>query len=260
MCRHELTDEEWAVIQPLLPNKPRGVPRVDDRRVLNGILWRFRTGAPWRDVPERYGPRTTLYNRFVRWRAAGVWDRILKAVAAAYDGDIVMIDSSCVRVHQHGASGKRGGAEDGRMGRSRGGLTTKIHALVDAEGRPVRLELTAGQAGDAPAAEGLLEELSSGATLIADRAYGHQCDPRLRRRPRRLGEHPAPQHPQASVQLQRLGLPAAQPRRALLQPHQALPRPRHPLRQASRQLPRRPQARRNPHLACCIMSPRPSIR
>jgi transposase len=108
MRRHELTDEEWAIIQPLLPNKVRGVPRVDDRRVLNGILWRFRTGAPWRDVPERYGPRTTLYNRFVRWRKAGVWDRILDAVSEAYDGDIVMIDSSCVRVHQHGAAGKRG--------------------------------------------------------------------------------------------------------------------------------------------------------
>ena len=108
MRRHELTDEEWAVIKPLLPNKPRGMPRVDDRRVLNGILWRFRTGAPWRDVPERYGPRTTLYNRFVRWRAAGVWDRILDGISRAYDGEIVMIDSSCVRVHQHGASGKKG--------------------------------------------------------------------------------------------------------------------------------------------------------
>jgi transposase len=65
-------------------------------------------GAPWRDVPERYGPRTTLYNRFVRWRAAGVWDRLLDAVSEAYDGAIVMIDSSCVRVHQHGAAVKRG--------------------------------------------------------------------------------------------------------------------------------------------------------
>lgn len=62
MRRHELTDAEWAIIAPLLPNKVRGVARVDDRRVINGILWRFRTGAPWRDVPERYGPRTTLYN------------------------------------------------------------------------------------------------------------------------------------------------------------------------------------------------------
>ena len=108
MRRHVLTDEGWSIIAPLLPNKVRGVARVDDRRVINGILWRFRTGAPWRDVPERYGPRTTLYNRFVRWRAAGVWGRLLGAVSAGYDGDIVMIDSSCVRVHQHGAAVKKG--------------------------------------------------------------------------------------------------------------------------------------------------------
>ncbi len=108
MRRHELSDHEWSIIRPLLPNKPRGVPRVDDRRVLNGILWRFQTGSPWRDIPERYGPHTTCYNRFVRWRKAGVWDRILEAVTAAYDGDIIMIDSSCVRVHQHGATAKRG--------------------------------------------------------------------------------------------------------------------------------------------------------
>jgi Transposase and inactivated derivatives len=108
MRRDELSDEEWAIIQPLLPQKSRGVPRVDDRGVINGILWRFRTGAPWRDVPERCGPRTTLYNRFVRRRAAGIWARILDAVSEAYDGDIVMIDSSCVRVHQHGAAVERG--------------------------------------------------------------------------------------------------------------------------------------------------------
>jgi transposase len=108
MRRHELTDFEWKIIEPLLPNKPRGVPRVNDRRVLNGILWRFRTGSPWRDIPERYGPSTTCYNRFVRWCEAGVWDRILDAVSAAYDGDLIMIDSSCVRVHQHGATGKKG--------------------------------------------------------------------------------------------------------------------------------------------------------
>lgn len=106
--RYELTDQEWSIIEPLLPNKPRGVPRVDDRRVLNGILWRFRTGSPWAEIPERYGPPTTCYNRFVRWRRAGVWDRLLRAVSEAYDGDIVMIDSTCVRVRQHGATGKKG--------------------------------------------------------------------------------------------------------------------------------------------------------
>lgn len=106
--RYELTDGEWSIIEPLLPNKPRGVPRVDDRRVLNGILWRFRTGSPWAEIPERYGPSTTCYNRFVRWRKAGVWDRLLAAVSAAFEGEIVMIDSTCVRVHQHGATGKKG--------------------------------------------------------------------------------------------------------------------------------------------------------
>ena len=71
MARFDLTDFEWSVIQPLLPNKPRGVPRVDDRRVLNGIFWRLRTGAPWADIPARYGPHTTCVNRFNRWRKAG---------------------------------------------------------------------------------------------------------------------------------------------------------------------------------------------
>jgi transposase len=100
MRRHELSDEEWAVIEPLLPNNSRGIKRVDDRRVINGILRRFRTGSSKRDVPERYGLRTTLYNRFSPWRKAGVWDRLLDAVSKRYDGDIVMIDSSCVRVHR----------------------------------------------------------------------------------------------------------------------------------------------------------------
>jgi len=69
--RYELSDYEWTAIKPMLPNKPRGVRRVNDRRVLNGIFWVLRSGAPWRDLPEVYGPRTTCYNRFVRWRRAG---------------------------------------------------------------------------------------------------------------------------------------------------------------------------------------------
>src|SRR5690625_6432979 len=77
--RYEITDFEWSIIQPLLPNKPRGKPRVDDRKVLNGIFWRLRTGAPWADIPECYGPPTTCYNRFVRWRKLGVWDQIGRA-------------------------------------------------------------------------------------------------------------------------------------------------------------------------------------
>ena len=108
MNRYDLSDFEWSVIEPLLPNKPRGVPRVDDRRVLNGIMWVLRSGAPWRDLPERYGPYTTCYNRFNRWRKKGIWDRLMDAIVEAYDGDIQMIDSSSVRVHQHAAGSKRG--------------------------------------------------------------------------------------------------------------------------------------------------------
>ncbi|ESY97722.1 transposase [Mesorhizobium sp. LNHC209A00] len=108
MSRYDLTDFEWRVIEPLLPNKPRGVPRVDDRRVLNGIFWVLRSGAPWRDLPERYGPRTTCHNRFVRWRKAGVWDRLMANITKAHDGTVQMIDTSIVRVHQQGATAKRG--------------------------------------------------------------------------------------------------------------------------------------------------------
>jgi transposase len=108
MGRYDLTDFEWEAIQPHLPNKPRGVPRVDDRRVLNGIFWCLRSGAPWADMPARYGPPTTVYNRFNRWRKAGVWDRLMDAITKAYDGDVQMIDTSVVRVHQQGATAKRG--------------------------------------------------------------------------------------------------------------------------------------------------------
>jgi transposase len=108
MSRYDLTDLEWRVIEPLLPNKPRGVPRVDDRRVLNGIFWVLRSGAPWRDLPERYGPRTTCYNRFVRWRKAGVWHRLMDTISAAHDGEIQMIDSTSIRAHQQAATAKKG--------------------------------------------------------------------------------------------------------------------------------------------------------
>src|SRR3982074_2260134 len=97
-------------------------------------------------LPETYGPCTTCYNRFVRWRRAGVWDRIMEALAASQDAAVQMIDTSIVRVHQHGACIAGNRAQ--HMGRSRGGLTSKVHAVVDANGLPVRLGLTPGEAHD----------------------------------------------------------------------------------------------------------------
>ncbi len=102
--RYELSDGEWSIIERLLPDKPWGGPRVGDRRVLNGVLWRF--------VPVRHGLKyrkaTAPRRPLIRWRKAGVWDRLLLGVSAAFEGEIVLIDSTCVRVHQHGATGKKG--------------------------------------------------------------------------------------------------------------------------------------------------------
>jgi transposase len=108
MARFELTDKEWGIISPLLPNKPRGVPRTDDRRVLNGIFYILRTGSPWRDLPERYGAYTTAYNRYNRWAKAGVWLRIFETLAARSPQSLQFIDSSVIRAHQHAAGGKKG--------------------------------------------------------------------------------------------------------------------------------------------------------
>ena len=98
------------MIEPLLPTKVRGVKRRDDRQLLNGIFWRLRTGAPWADIPARYGPHTTCVNRVNRWRQAGHGARIVASISEAYDGDVQMIDSSSIRVHQQGANGAKKGA------------------------------------------------------------------------------------------------------------------------------------------------------
>lgn len=108
MARSDLSEVEWRLIEPLLPNKPRGVARVDDRCVINGIFYVLRTGSPWRDLPSRYGPHTTVYNRFNRWAKAGVWVRVFEALAAGSPGSMHLIDSSIIRAHQHAAGGKKG--------------------------------------------------------------------------------------------------------------------------------------------------------
>ena len=122
MARFDLTDSEWSVIQPLLPRKSRGVKRVDDRRVLNGIFWRLRTGAPWADIPSRYGPsrygpsrygpsrygpHTTLCQPVQPLAQGGCLGDADGSGFKAYDGKVQMIDASSVRVHQHAANGQK---------------------------------------------------------------------------------------------------------------------------------------------------------
>ena len=110
MARFDLTDAEWALIEPLpgADGSRNGRPRLDDRKVLNGIFFILRTGSPWRDLPERYGPYTTAYNRFNRWAKRGVWLKVFEALSAKSPQSLHLIDSSIVRAHQHAAGGKKG--------------------------------------------------------------------------------------------------------------------------------------------------------
>jgi len=114
--RHELTDDQWQQLAPLLPpQRPAtGRPTKDHRTVLNGIVWILRSGAPWRDLPERYGSWQTVYSRFRRWQEAGLWDRILLTLQAdaahdgTLDGSLTMIDGTNIRAHQQAAGAKKG--------------------------------------------------------------------------------------------------------------------------------------------------------
>ena len=100
-----LSEAQFARLRPLLPNKVRGVPRVDDRRVISGIVHVLRNGLMWRDAPSEYGPHKTLYNRFVRWSAAGVFNRIFEALAAeSRETGMVMIDATHLKAHRTAAS------------------------------------------------------------------------------------------------------------------------------------------------------------
>ncbi len=111
--RGESSDTAWAALAPLLPlDGRRERPWTDHRKVISGIFWKVRTGAPWRDLPERYGPWQTCYDRFVRWRRDGTWERLLSHVQAKSDlvSDVlveVSVDSTVVRAHQHAAGARR---------------------------------------------------------------------------------------------------------------------------------------------------------
>jgi transposase len=111
-----MSDPQWNQIKPLLPPQkpPTGCPAKDHRTIINGILWILRTGAPWRDLPRRYGPWSTVSGRFYHWRKIGLWEQVLSALQAQADAagklnwDIHFVDGSVIRAHQHAAGAKRG--------------------------------------------------------------------------------------------------------------------------------------------------------
>ncbi|MFH9016654.1 IS5 family transposase [Streptomyces sp. NPDC017943] len=193
MGRGDLTNAEWARLESLLPpGGARGGRWSDHRRVINGFLYRVRTGVQWRDLPERFGPWETVYKRHRRWSSDGTWKMLLSRIQAAEDaaGGIdwdVSVDPTAVRAHQQAAGarkappaldprvrgqirGRSDAAETGRppggggqtgecLGRSRSGFTTKIHLAADGRCRPLSFVLTPGHYGDGPQLEHVLKQI-----------------------------------------------------------------------------------------------------
>jgi transposase len=183
--RHALSDRQWGLIKNLLPeNGHRGRRWKDHRSLIDGILWILRTGSPWRDLPDRFGPWKTVYERFRRWTREGLWDRVLAEVQGErqrrgkIDWRLFAIDSTIVRAHKAAAGAERARPmnepADHAIGRSRGGLSTKIHLVCDRTGMPMSVSLSPGQAHDLTACVPLVDSLQV-------RTGG-----RMRRRPDRL--------------------------------------------------------------------------
>jgi len=171
MVRYWLRDDQFERIKGVLPGKRSDPGRTgsNNRVFLEAVLWIARTGSPWRDLPVELGLWNSVYQRFARWSRKGVWHRLFAQLAGDADFEEVFIDSTIVRAHQHAAgAAKKSG--DQALGRSRGGLGTKIHALVDGLGCLARFRLTGGEAGDSPQALPLLLDLNPG-SVSADKAY-----------------------------------------------------------------------------------------
>ena len=178
--RFDLTDVQWAALEPALP-VPSGLgrpPKWSRRQLIDGIRWRTRVGSPWRDVPALYGPWQTVYGLFRQWQRDGTWQMLLALLQAVADaaGRIVWdvsVDSTMARAHQHAAGARRDGAgqvespggvadepADHGLGRSRGGLTTKLHLGCEQGQKLMSLVVTAGQRGDSPQFTVVLDGIS----------------------------------------------------------------------------------------------------
>ncbi|MFI2189065.1 IS5 family transposase [Streptomyces sioyaensis] len=191
-----LTDVQWSRIEPLLPdrNPRRGGRWRDHRQMIEAIAWKYRTGSPWKDMPSEFGSWKGVYNRLRKWALDGTWKRVFTVLLAQADAEgdlgwVVSVDSTSVRAHQHAAGarkkGRAGEPEERALGRSRGGLTTKVHLAADDHCRPLAFVLTPGQAGDAPAFEQVMATIRvprplgrprvRPAMVLADKAYSSRA-------------------------------------------------------------------------------------
>lgn len=170
--RKHLSNECWEAFVPYVRALSRYGRKTDLRRFVEAVVWVLRTGCPWRDLHESFGPWATVYRRFRRWALAGRWRRLHEALTARLpEIASLLIDSTCVRAHGH-AAGAAGGQKHQALGRSRGGFGTKIHAAVSEGGRLLSLRLTGAQRSDIQQAEPLLEAAAAeNKSVICDKAY-----------------------------------------------------------------------------------------
>ena len=168
MPRLLLTDEHWSKLRPiLLEQSVYDKPTL--RLTVEGVLYRLRTGCPWRDLPAEFGNWNAIFKKFNYWSSKEKVMNVFQALVIEPDDEWQFIDSTSVRAHQH-SSGAQGKGDEA-IGRSRGGRTSKIHLGVDGYGLPLHFEISAGQNHDAKAAPSLLDSLPRADCTIADKAY-----------------------------------------------------------------------------------------
>ncbi|BFU88864.1 MAG: IS5 family transposase [Nitrospira sp.] len=171
--RYGLRDDQWEKREGLLPGRDEtvGGTAKENRLFVEAVFSRYRAGIPWRDLPERFGDFRVIHTRHTRGSTRGGWKRVFERLAHDPDTEDALLDSTIGRTHQHSAGAKRGDRTTECSGRSKGGLTTKIHAPGEALGNSTGFHLTPGQAHDLAGADALLPGMDAN-TIIADNA----CD------------------------------------------------------------------------------------
>ena len=295
--RHDLGDDEWSLLESLLPaGKKAGRPPTWARRqLIDGIRWRARAGAPWRDVPPEYGPWQSVYGLFRRWQLDGTWGLIIAALQVLADaaGHVtwdVSVDSGTARAHQHAAGARKDGAAqkeppggggapepgDHALGRSRGGLTSKFHLAVEQGQKPLSVIVTAGQRGDSPQFIPVLEKIriprpgGGRPRTRPDRVPGRQGlrigrQPRLAAQPRDPLHHPGEDRPDREPEEEgqrRRTAPRLRPGKIQAAPRRGMrdqPAQAQPCRRHPLRQARRPLPGNTPHRRHRRMAPAPDF-
>jgi len=168
-----LTDQRWEKLLQVMMSSGRIYNKPEHRMTFEGILFRLRTGIPWRDLPKEFGDWSAVYRRFNLWSKKGLLDILFNELSKDADYDWVFANGSIVKAHQHSAGAATEDSEC--IGKSRGGNSTKIHLVLDSGGLPIYFELSEGQRNDIARAESLVEHLKEVNVFIADKGYDSEA-------------------------------------------------------------------------------------